>query len=243
MVRSTMTTRPRMDTSPNNNHRPIRSFVRREGKLTKGQSKALKEHWVQYGIDASQQKINFQSLFGNQNPVVIEIGFGNGDNLFSSADRDRATNFVGIEVHRPGVGALLMKAQSIQLINLRVIVQDAIDILKHRIDNNSITEFRLYFPDPWHKKRHNKRRFVQAATVRMIAEKLKDQGRFHMATDWEDYANQMLRIADSETLLTNEQGKGVFASRPDSREKTKFERRGEALGHGVWDLIYKKVIS
>ena len=220
--------------------RPVRSFVLRQGRLTKGQELALDTIWPVYGIERSDSLLDFPSLFGNDAPVTLEIGFGDGVSLATMAQQDPQRNFIGIEVHKPGVGRLLHLIEEKSLSNVRVMDDDAVEIIKQRIPDNSLDRVQLFFPDPWHKKRHNKRRIVQPGFVSLIASRLKQGGVFHLATDWEPYAEYMAEVmeASSEFVSLSET---PFSKKPDNRPVTKFERRGQKLGHGVWDLLYKKV--
>ncbi len=219
----------------------IRSFVKREGRLTKGQAKALEDHWSTMGVDYADAKLNLTELFGRDAPTVLEIGFGMGKSLVEMAKAQPELNFFGIEVHRPGVGACLSYAGELGVTNLRVIEHDAIEVLKHMIDDNQLHKLQLFFPDPWHKKRHNKRRIVQPDFVELIASKIQTGGQFHMATDWEPYSEHMLEITQQSPLFKNTSETNDFVPRPDFRPITKFETRGQKLGHGVWDLIFERV--
>lgn len=221
--------------------REIKSFVRREGRTTRGQERALNELWPVFGIDYQpDQPLDFARLFGNQQPVWLEIGFGMGHSLAAMAQAMPEVNFLGIEVHRPGVGSLLASIQEQGLTNLRVMSHDAVEVLKHMIPEASLARVLLFFPDPWHKTRHHKRRIVQAPFASLIASRLQPGGAFHAATDWEPYAQWMLEILDAHPDFDNPNGADHYASKPDYRPRTKFEARGERLGHGVWDLIYIK---
>ena len=227
-------------TKPEPEHRAIKSFVLRQGRLTKAQQKALDNHWQDYGIDYAEEELCFDKLFGNYKEVVIEIGFGNGESLLQQAINQPQYNFVGIEVHGPGIGHLIHHAYNKAVWNLKVIRFDAIEVLRHQIADNSLAQVQLFFPDPWHKKRHHKRRIISPDFIRLIHQKLKAGGLFHMATDWLPYAEQMLEQLDSAEGYTNTAGKGNFSTYKGARCETKFERRGVKLGHGVWDLIYQK---
>lgn len=218
-------------------HRPIRSFVRREGRLTAGQQRALSELFPVYGIDPGTDPQALACLLDGTRPVTLEIGFGNGESLAEQAAGDPARLFVGIEVHRPGVGHLLQLIEGGGLQNVRVICADAVEVLKGFVPAASLDTVQLFFPDPWHKKRHHKRRIVQAAFAQLIASRLRPGGRFHLATDWEDYALWMREVMEAAPGFENPAGPGQFADR-GTRPPTKFERRGERLGHGVWDLVY-----
>ena len=220
--------------------RRIRSFVRREGRLTPGQQRALEQLWPQFGL-ACAAPLNFADVFGRAAPVTLEIGFGNGASLAQMAAQDPASDFIGIEVHRPGVGRLLMELERRKVGNVRVFCHDAVDVLEQSIPDAALDRVLLFFPDPWPKKKHHKRRIVQPAFVALIARKLKTGGLFHMATDWEPYAEHMLEVMQASPAFVNcEGGNGRYAARPDYRPVTKFERRGQRLGHGVWDLLYRR---
>lgn len=218
--------------------RRIRSFVRRQGRLTEGQSRALEQHWDQYGLRLEQGVLDYPAIFGNANLVILEIGFGNGASLLQMAQSAPQKNFIGVEVHRPGVGKLINDAQHAGVNNLKVFCDDAIEVLARNIADASLDGVQLFFPDPWHKKRHNKRRIVQAEFAQNIRHKLKPGGYFHMATDWEPYAQHMLDVMSAAEGFVNQAGAGCYAPKPDYRPNTKFEQRGERLGHGVWDLVF-----
>ena len=219
--------------------RTIRSFVRRAGRLTPGQKLAIDKLWPGYGIDSTQGMLDYAQLFGRTAPTALEIGFGNGQALLNMAALDPETNFIGIEVHTPGVGALLASIEQQQLTNLRVIQADAVEVLKQNIPDSSLSAVYLFFPDPWHKKRHHKRRIVQTDFINLLQKKLIPGGIFHMATDWQEYAEHMLATMEANPNFINQAGAGNYSAKPDYRLTTKFEQRGERLGHGVWDLIYK----
>ncbi|MCW8832770.1 MAG: tRNA (guanosine(46)-N7)-methyltransferase TrmB [Colwellia sp.] len=221
--------------------RKVRSFVKREGRLTKGQERALTEHWADMGLSHSDGLINAEALFGNNNPVTLEIGFGMGKSLVEMAKAAPERNFIGIEVHKPGVGACISLAVEEGVSNLKVYEHDAIEILADCIANDSLDTVQLFFPDPWHKKKHHKRRIVSAEFVQTINQKLKVGGVFHMATDWENYAECMLEDMQSAQGYENLSTTNDYVPRPDSRPLTKFENRGQRLGHGVWDLQFAKV--
>lgn len=220
--------------------RTIKSFVLRQGRLTKAQQYALDQHWLDYGIDYSEQVLSFDKLFNNHHEVIIEIGFGNGESLLQQVIGQPQYNYIGIEVHGPGVGHLIHHANREDIHNIKVIRFDAVDVLKHQIADNSIQQVQLFFPDPWHKKKHQKRRIIKPEFIQLIHQKLKTGGLFHMATDWEHYANQMLAQMDSAEGYNNTSGAGKFSTDTGTRCETRFERRGLKLGHGVWDLIYQK---
>jgi tRNA (guanine-N7-)-methyltransferase len=219
--------------------RTIKSYVLRQGRLTRGQQQALDRLWPVYGIDFQVQPIDLARTFGQAAPVILEIGFGNGDSLLQQAKDHPQHNYLGIEVHRPGVGHLLHLVEDAGIRNLRVINHDAVEVLQQQIPDNSLDCIQLFFPDPWHKKRHQKRRIVNAAFIELVHQKLKPGGTFHLATDWEDYAQYMLAEMEQALGFVNAAGKGNYAKNTN-RPATKFEHRGRSLGHGVWDLIYKK---
>jgi len=221
--------------------RTIKSFVLRQGRLTSAQQNALENYWQDYGIDFSEQLLDFETLFNNDNETIVEIGFGNGDSLLQQAINQPQHNFIGIEVHGPGVGHLIHNTKEQDVHNIKVIRHDAIDVLTHQIADNSIQQLQLFFPDPWHKKRHHKRRIIKPAFIELIGQKLKTGGFFHMATDWQHYARQMLLEMDQAEAFRNTAGTGNYSQTRGARCETKFERRGLKLGHGVWDLIYEKL--
>ena len=214
--------------------RQIKSFVKREGRLTIGQEKALDELWPVYGLEIKQGLIDSDNK-------VLEIGFGNGKSLVSMAAAEPEQAFIGIEVHRPGVGALLMGLQEQQLHNMYVYQEDGLEVLEHCLKDNSLARVQLFFPDPWPKKKHHKRRIVQQRFIDLVAQKLQPGGILHMATDWQPYAEHMLAIMEQQTLFNNCAGANNFSDKPAYRPTTKFETRGQKLGHGVWDLLYEKV--
>lgn len=221
--------------------RKIRSFVRREGRLTKGQEQAMNDCWPTMGIDFEEKQLNWTEVFGNDNPVVLEIGFGMGASLVEMAKNAPEKNFIGIEVHSPGVGACLMAARDAGITNLRVMCHDAVEVFEHMLPIASLDTVQLFFPDPWHKARHHKRRIVQPAFVQMLRDKLKIGGIFHMATDWENYAEHMVEVMDVAPGYKNIAVDGPYIPRPEERPLTKFEARGHRLGHGVWDMKYARV--
>ena len=220
--------------------RKIRSFVRREGRLTVGQQRALQALWPRYGLSADAP-LDLAAVFGRCAPCTLEIGFGNGDALATMAGQQPDDDFIGIEVHRPGVGRLLQQLDEQELTNVRVMREDAVQILNTCFPDNSLDRLLLFFPDPWHKKRHHKRRIVQPDFVELLSRKIRPGGHLHMATDWEDYAQHMLEVMGESAAFRNCAGSGNFSPRPDHRPVTKFERRGQRLGHGVWDLLYERI--
>jgi tRNA (guanine-N7-)-methyltransferase len=220
--------------------RKITSFVLREGRLTKGQQQALDNLWPEMGIEYQHHPYSLSSLFGRTAPVVIEIGFGMGKSLVEMAVAQPEKNFIGIEVHRPGIGACLAAAKNERLNNLRLFNHDAVEVLRDCIHDNSLDGLQLYFPDPWRKKRHHKRRIVQPEFVALVCKKLKVGGYFHMATDWQAYAEHMLSVIQFVKGFTNTSSDNTYIERPDFRPLTKFEQRGQRLQHGVWDLLFLK---
>ncbi|WP_273021247.1 tRNA (guanosine(46)-N7)-methyltransferase TrmB [Rheinheimera sp.] len=220
--------------------RKIRSFVLREGRLTKGQQHALDTYWPDYGLQYQSSALQLADVFGRSSAVVLEIGFGMGKSLVQMAKEAPEKDFIGIEVHRPGVGACLSDAVAQQVKNLRVFEHDAVEVLEDTIADNSLDTVQLFFPDPWHKKRHHKRRIVQPEFVQLLRRKLKPGGVFHMATDWENYAGHMLEVMQAAEGFSNLSADNTYVERPEHRPLTKFEQRGQRLGHGVWDLMYKK---
>ncbi|NDJ56393.1 tRNA (guanosine(46)-N7)-methyltransferase TrmB [Enterobacteriaceae bacterium 4M9] len=221
--------------------RRIRSFVRRQGRLTKGQQHALDNFWPVMGVEFSPEPLDLAALFGREAPVTLEIGFGMGASLVTMAQAKAHQNFLGIEVHSPGVGACLLAAHEAGVENLRVMCHDAVEVLDSMIPDNSLNMVQLFFPDPWHKARHNKRRIVQVPFAELVKRKLKQGGVFHMATDWEPYAEHMLEVLSSIEGYSNLSPNGDYVPRPESRPVTKFEQRGHRLGHGVWDLMFERV--
>jgi tRNA (guanine-N7-)-methyltransferase len=271
----------------NNFTRPIRSFVKREGKLTGGQKNALEQLWSTHGVDLGDQRLDLTELFGRSAPVVLEIGFGNGLSLADMAEAHPEMDFFGIEVHRPGVGSCLVQAKKRALNNIRVSGEDAVLVLNQQIADGSLERVQIFFPDPWHKKRHHKRRLIQPVFVEQLVAKLKPGGQIHVATDWQNYAEHVLAVLTTNTNLKNTvvdapsaasfvsaEGELLTDSalwvggsssvvgsvvpegtapidnpilakgcseRPSYRPDTKYEHRGIRLGHGVWDLLFKKI--
>ncbi len=220
-------------------HRPIRSFVRREGRITAAQKRALDELLPRYGAPAGETPFDFVALFGRRAPVHVEIGFGNGESLAAMAAAHPESDYLGIEVHRPGVGVLLRRAAVEGLANLRVLSMDAREVFERRIPDGSLAAVYLFFPDPWPKKRHHKRRLLQAEFVSLVQRKLAPGGVFHLATDWQDYAEHMLAVLSQAAGFDNVAGTGGYAERGE-RPVSKYERRGARLGHGVWDLVFRR---
>ena len=218
--------------------RAIRSFVRREGRMTESQKNAIADLWPHYGLDFNGEALDIAETFQREASTILEIGFGMGDSLVSIAESHPENNYIGIEVHRPGVGRLLGNVQEKQITNLKVFCHDAVEVLKQTIPDESLDGVFLFFPDPWPKARHHKRRIVQPAFVELIAKKLKPGGFFHMATDWENYAEHMLEVMTASPLFKNQSETGGAVEKPGYRPLTKFEKRGQRLGHGIWDLVF-----
>ncbi len=223
-------------------HRRIRSFVTRAGRLSTGQKRAIDELGSQYVLpfseDGAAQPLDWTALFGRDAPRIFEIGFGMGATTAEIAARRPDDNFIGVEVHAPGVGALLKLIGERELQNIRILQHDAVEVLEQRVEAASLDGVHIYFPDPWHKARHNKRRLIQPAFVATLVSKLKSGGYLHCATDWEPYAEQMLEVLSANPDLANTAEN--YAPRPDYRPTTKFEQRGINLGHGVWDLLFRR---
>lgn len=229
--------------------RRIRSFVLRAGRITPAQQRALQEVWPRLGIDlpaadaaspAPAISLDLDAAFGRRAPRTLEIGFGDGENLLALAAAHPERDFIGVEVHRAGVGHLLRRGDEAGIANLRVICHDAVEVLERHIAPASLDDVLVLFPDPWHKKRHHKRRLVQPAFVALVASRLRRGGRLQLATDWEPYAQQMLEVLSAEPALRNLADGTGFVPRPDWRAPTRFERRGHRLGHGVRDLSFGK---
>ncbi|WOT04282.1 tRNA (guanosine(46)-N7)-methyltransferase TrmB [Shewanella youngdeokensis] len=221
--------------------RKVRSFVLREGRLTKGQAQAIEQQWPSMGLDYTPEPIDLVEVFGREADTVLEIGFGMGASLVEMAKASPELNFIGIEVHKPGVGSCLSVAAEAGVTNLRVYHHDALEVLENSIAVESLARVQLFFPDPWHKKRHHKRRIVQAPFVELIRSKLKVGGVFHLATDWENYSEHMLEVLSGAPGYKNQSTTGDVVERPDHRPLTKFEARGHRLGHGVWDIMFERV--
>ena len=226
--------------SESKRHRRIRSFVLRSGRMTAGQQNAYNKHWSEYGLSVDDGVIDYGNIFGRSAPVILEIGFGMGASLTEMARAAPEQNFIGIEVHKPGVGRLLHDIEELGLGNIRVYCDDAVDVLNHCIADNSLDRIQIYFPDPWHKKKHHKRRLIQPRFVQNLSRKLKAGGVIHLATDWQHYAEYMMEVMSAAEGLVNRATGCCFSPRPDYRPITKFEQRGERLGHGVWDLLFEK---
>ncbi len=222
-------------------HRPIRSFVLRQGRLSTGQSRAVENIGPRLVIPYSAAMLDYEKVFGRVAPTIVEIGFGMGHTTADIAAALREKNFIGIEVHTPGVGSLLKMADERALDNLRIVQHDAVEVLRYMIANNSLAGLHIFFPDPWPKKRHHKRRLIQAGFVDLLTQKLRPDGIIHLATDWHEYADQMLAVLSASPSMVNTAA--GFAPRPDYRTESNFERKGLAKGHGVWDLVFRRGVG
>ena len=206
--------------------------------MTSGQASALKDYWADYGIDFKKETLDLELEFKRQRPLALDIGVGSGDTTLHLAEVHPENNYLAIEVHQPGVGSLIRQAQEANLDNIRVICHDVIEVLEHQLKENSLDQVFIFFPDPWPKKRHHKRRLVNAEFLDLLIPKLRANARLHFASDWLDLAEHMLSVCDQHPGLTNLAGKGCYSPRPHWRPLTRFERRGENLNHQVYDLCY-----
>ena len=223
--------------------RPVRSFVIRGGRLTPGQERAIDRLWPEFGIDVAPGSgtLDLEALFHRRAPVIAEIGFGNGNATWQTALAHPDEDFIGIEVHRPGVGRLLMALEKHRISNVRIACQDAVEFVAEHIPPASLAGIRIYFPDPWPKTRHHKRRIVQPAFIRQVAASLKPGGILHLATDWAPYAEHMTGVLAGSSEFRNLSESGDYCPRPEWRPETHFEKRGLRLGHEVFDLLYERV--
>ena len=220
--------------------RSVRSFVLRAGRATAGQQRAVTQLWPKYGVEFSPTALDLPTLFGRAAPRMLEIGFGAGEALLEFASAHPEIDCIGVEVHRPGVGRLLLGAEAATLSNLRVICHDAVEVLQHQLPPASIALVHIFFPDPWPKKRHHKRRLIQPAFVELLATVIAPGGTLRLATDWEPYAQHMREVIDASSAFANIAADAGFVARSAERTLTRFERRGQRLGHGVWDLEYRR---
>ena len=220
--------------------RSIRSYVSRRGRLTDGQRRAIKELWPLLGLEPEDGRLDLDIVFRRRQRRILEIGFGNGESLAAMAAADRETDFLGVEVHDPGIGHLLLQVKQLELENIRVIRGDAIDLLQARIPNDSFDRIQIFFPDPWPKKRHHKRRLVRLDTAELLVSRIRDGGRLHVATDWLPYAEQVLEVLDNAPGVCNVAADKGFVARPKYRPVTNFERRALALGHEIWDIVFER---
>jgi tRNA (guanine-N7-)-methyltransferase len=223
--------------------RPIRSYVIRGGRLTVAQAAALEELWPQFGLDADCDGdfLDFGAVFGRKAPVIIEIGFGDGEATWRMAQAEPNHDFIGVEVHQPGIGRLLMAAEQHGISNIRVVCADAVDFLSDCVPGRSLAGVRIYFPDPWPKKRHHKRRIIQQGFLELLAAKMQTGGVLHLATDWEPYAEHMRETISQSADFRNTSVEGDYCERPEWRPQTKYEQRGHRLGHKVRDLVYLRI--
>jgi tRNA (guanine-N7-)-methyltransferase len=231
------------ESPPENFHRRIRSFVLREGRITPAQQRAFELHWQRYGLEYTAQPRNLDALFGRHAPHVLEIGFGNGEALDWASKHDPERDYLGIEVHRPGVGRLMNTLAALDARNVRIWNHDAVEVLQHELAAAALDEVRVWFPDHWPKKRHHKRRLIQPAFVALLARSVKVGGLLHLATDWPGYASHMREVLAAQTGWRLREGESGESRRPPWRIETRFERRGIALGHPVTDLLYDRVPS
>jgi len=219
-------------------HRYIRSFVLRQGRVSDAQRRAVDELQPRFGVPFQATPLDLDRLYGRSAPKILEIGFGMGETTAAIAQAHPECDYLGIEVHTPGVGALLKRIAELGLSNVRLIQHDAVEVLQHMIAPQTLDGVHIFFPDPWPKKRHHKRRLIQAPFLALLASRMKPGATLHLATDWEDYARQMLDVLSAEPALKNTAAE--FAERPATRPETKFESRGLRLGHKVWDLVFRK---
>jgi tRNA (guanine-N7-)-methyltransferase len=237
-----MTEDTKLSTEEDLKARRIRSFVLRQGRVTKGQANALETQWPKYGVEYGLQGIDLNALFGRKNSKkILEIGFGMGETTAKIAQTLPDCDFVAAEVHTPGVGALLKLIEELALTNIRIIQHDVVEVLQNMIADASLDGVHIFFPDPWHKKRHHKRRLIQAEFVKLLCSKLKANGYLHVATDWQEYAEWVLDVLNAEPQLKNTATN--YAEKPSYRPLTKFENRGIKLGHGVWDMVFQKILA
>lgn len=224
-------------------HRTVRSFVIRAGRTTAAQQRALQELWPRYGVEFDAQLLDLDQVFGRRAPRMLEIGFGAGEALLAFAQTHPEMDCLGVEVHKPGVGHLLLGAAAAGLRNLRIVCHDAVEVLQQQLAPGSLQLIHIFFPDPWPKKRHHKRRLIQPPFLELLARVLAVGGTLRLATDWEPYALHMREVIDASPSFANDAGEAGFVPRPEERPLTRFERRGQRLGHGVWDLSYRRIAT
>ncbi len=237
------TSPPAPETADSAHHRSIRSFVRRTGRTTIGQAKAFEDVGPAYLLPYAPGPVDFAAVYGRSAPTILEIGFGMGEATAHIAALMPEKNFLCCEVHTPGVGALLKRISEQGLTNIRIVQHDAVEVLQHMLAPQSLDGVHIFFPDPWHKKKHNKRRLIQPPLIAQLVTRIRPGGYLHCATDWQPYAEQILEVLAAEPALKNTAGSsdGGYASKPHYRPLTKFENRGIKLGHGVWDLVFERV--
>lgn len=223
------------------NLRKIKSFVRREGRMTRAQQNAIEQLWPKYGLECKGGMLKLEEVFGRRSEVILEVGFGMGDSLLEMALQHPENDYIGVEVHRPGIGALLIQMQAAQATNIRLFQEDVNEVLTHCIPDEGLAGINIFFPDPWPKKRHHKRRLIQMSFIELLHQKLALGGRLHLATDWENYAEHMMEVLSAHDGFNNLAGHGNFIEQQALRPMTKFEKRGLKLGHGVWDLVFVKM--
>lgn len=223
--------------------RPIRSFVRREGRMTLSQKASLEKYWSEYGLETEMGLIDINAVFGRESDVILEIGFGAGASLLEMAAANPQDDYIGIEVHRPGIGGLLSQMVKNDVTNIRLFQQDVMEVLRKSIPDTGLSKIQIFFPDPWHKKRHHKRRLIQPSFVELLRQKLKLGGQVHLATDWQNYAEYMMEVFSNDDNFNNLVGHGHYLKDSSQyRVTTKFERRGQRLGHRIWDMIFVRMI-
>ena len=219
-------------------NKSIKSYVKREGRLTKSQLYGLDNYWIKHGIEYDSKIIDLVKVFKRYGPIVLDVGVGAGESTINHAISHPENNYLAVEVHRPGIGRLLNKIESYALTNIKIIKHDVTNVLKEQIPDRSLSQIFIFFPDPWPKKRHHKRRLINEELIRLVKEKLVTHGRLHIATDWKDYANHIKELGNNDSGLINLTNNNNFSPRPSWRTKTKYESRGEKLDHEVWDLCY-----
>lgn len=221
-------------------HRTIKSYVLRAGRVSNRQQQGLDLWLPKYELTLGEQPWSLEQAFGRIADTVVEIGFGMGTSLATMAKNNPHINYLGIEVHRAGVGSLVADLHDEAINNVRIVAHDAVEVFRTQLQDNALAGVQIFFPDPWHKKRHHKRRLIQPEFISLLAQKIRPGGFIHCATDWQEYAEHILEVLTKNTSLHNQQNSGGYAPKPESRPLTKFELRGERLGHGVWDLMFIK---
>ncbi len=222
-------------------NRPIRSFVERRGRISPIHQQLIPQLWPRYGLPLTNDKLDMKQIFGREAPTILEVGFGNGRTLLKTAQQNPQQDFIGIEVYRAGIVKLLVGIRELGVNNIRIFYADAVEVLENCIADDTLQRVQLFFPDPWPKSRHNKRRIVQPAFTKLVASKITKHGTLHLATDWQDYAQQMLTVLEAQDFWLNTAGKNQFVERPSTRPLTKFEQRGLRLGYDTWDLVFRKL--